>query len=134
MLLPSLPDECIAGIFSFLDRKFLYKCLFVNRHYCKLSIPIIWREPFRSNHTKPLLINTLLSCLDEDEISSLIPCVINFNNQPPLFEYGKFVRKINHKGCVELIKDWLESSNGKIPHNYDCRIQKLVNIIYHVIM
>src|SRR2546421_310809 len=101
MILPSLPDECFCDVLTFLDRKSLYKCLFVNRYYCKLSIPIIWREPFRFTHSEnsSLVINTLLSCLDEDEISSLIPlipCAINFNNQSPLFEYGKFVRIFYH--------------------------------------
>src|SRR3954466_5550364 len=99
MILPSLPNECLSEIFSLLDRESLYKCLFVSRQYCKLSIPIIWRESFRSTRLKKssLIINTFLACLDEDEISSLIPCAINFNNQSTLFEYGKFVRNIDHE-------------------------------------
>ena len=78
----------------------------VSRQYCKLSIPIIWREPFRSVclTKSSLVINTLLACLDEDEISSLIPYAINFNNQSSLFKYGKFVRIIHHRRCVNLIK------------------------------
>src|SRR4051794_38061820 len=82
MNLPLLPDECLSNVFSFLDEISLYKCLFVNRYYCKLSIPIIWREPFRFTllRNSSLLINTLLACLDEGEISSLIPCEINFNH------------------------------------------------------
>ena len=130
MILPSLPCECLIDVLSHLDRKSLYNCLYVSRYYCKLSIPIIWKEPFLSTCRKnsSLVINTLLACLDEDEISSLIPCVINFNNQSPLFEYGRFVRKINHDRCVSLIKIWLKS------FNQDCRIQRMVNAIYHVIM
>src|SRR5256885_16603031 len=113
MILPSLPNECLSDVLTFLDRKSLYKCLFVSRQYCKLSIPIIWREPFRSIclTKSSLVINTLLACLDEDEISSLIPCAINFNNQSSLFEYGKFVRKIRHIRCVNLIIFWLKLSN-----------------------
>src|SRR5436853_6289785 len=81
MPLPSLPDECFSGILSYLDRESLYQCLFVNRYYCKFSIPVIWRDPFIAPTSEKLsLINTLLSCLNEDEISSLIPCAINFNN------------------------------------------------------
>ena len=106
MILPSLPNECLIDVLSLLDRKSLYKCLFVNRRYCKLSIPIIWRDPFSSIccEKSSLIINTLLACLDEDEISSLIPCAININNQSPLFEYGRFVRKINHTRFVKLIE------------------------------
>src|SRR5436305_12291850 len=77
MILPSLPNECLSDILTFLDKNSLYKCLFVSRQYCKLSIPIIWRDPicYYSCYPKSSLvvINTLLACLDEDEISSLIP-------------------------------------------------------------
>ena len=82
------------------------------------------------------VINTLLACLDEDEISSLIPCAINFNNQSSLFEYAKFVRKIDHSRCVRNIETWLELSSRTTINKYqrDCRVQKLVNVIYHTIM
>src|SRR5437868_1764385 len=132
MILPSLPNECLIDVFSLLDRKALYKCLFVNRRYCKLSIPIIWRDPFimPTCHKSFLILNTLLACLDEDEISSLIPCAINFNNQPTLFEYGRFVKTIDHDHCVYLIEIWLKI----FFFDQDCRVQKLVNAIYHVIM
>ena len=128
---PSLPDECFSNIFSFLDNKTLYKCLFVNRYYCKLSIPILWRVPFKSSNS--LITNTLLSCLNEDEISSLIPYAINFNNnQSPLFEYGKFIKKFNHRPFVSHIKTWLELSHSN--RNQDYGTQKLINVIYHMMM
>ena len=135
MILPSLPIECLINIFFFLDRKSLYKCLFVSRFYCKLSIPRIWKNPFRPNCTlkSSSVINTLLACLNEDEISYLIPCAINFNNQSPLFEYGRFVRKINQKYFVDYIITWFESTKYHYEY-YDYRIQKLINVIYHTIM
>ena len=136
MILPSLPIECFINIFFFLDRKSLYKCLFVSRFYCKLSIPRIWKNPFRPNCTlkSSSIINTLLACLNEDEISYLIPCAINFNNQSPLFEYGRFVRKFDQSYFVDYIITWLESTNEPVDENYDCRIQKLIDVIYHTIM
>src|ERR1044071_5666928 len=98
---PSLPDECFCNIFLFLDNKSLYKCLFVNRYYCKLSIPTLWKNPFEF-HSRPKasLINTLLACLNAFEISSLIPYTININTQSSLFEYGKFIRKIDHDDII----------------------------------
>ncbi|CAB4473932.1 uncharacterized protein OCT59_023426 [Rhizophagus irregularis] len=143
MSLTSLPDECFTGVLFFLDNKSLYKCLFVNRYYCKLSIPLIWRDPFILPTPRQFsLINTLISCLNDDEISSLIPCAINFNNRTPLFKYGKFIRKIDHDYCVRHIISWLNSSSrrsyGRVPTDVsryqDCRIRKLVNVIYHMIM
>ena len=95
------PYECFSNIQYFLDDKTLHKCLFVNRYWCRLSVIILWRKPFKYyncgniqlNTKYSTVINTLLSCLDENEISSLIPCRLNFNNQTPLFEYGKFIKK-----------------------------------------
>jgi len=129
MPLLSLPDECFSNVLSFLDDHTLYNCLFVGRHWCRLSVPMVWSNPFQSK-PKPSLINTLLACLDEDEISSLIPCAINFSNQFPLFEYGKFVKIINHGYFAYGIMTWLKSSSK----TDDCRIQKLINAIYHMFM
>jgi hypothetical protein len=85
MPLLSLPDECFDNIISFLDKKTLYSCIFVNRYWCRLFIPIIWIDPFYQSDS--LEINPLLACLNENEISSLIPCSINFNDRSPaLFE------------------------------------------------
>src|SRR2546423_14958808 len=132
MLISSLPNECFNNVLSFLDRKTLYKCLFVNRYYCKFAIPLIWEEPFFISPINSSLINTLLACLNEDEISSLIPCAIKFYNvQSPLFEYGKFVRKFSHGSCVKRIRDWLKLSYCE---GRDCRVQNLSNVIYHMIM
>src|SRR2546423_14439361 len=109
MPISSLPDECLGDVLSYLDGKNVYRCLFGNRYFCKFTIPLIWREPFIERFFKCFsLINTLLSCLNEDEISSLIPYAINFhNNQFPLFEYGKFIKKFNHGSCVDHIIIWL---------------------------
>src|SRR6266487_2505431 len=62
----------------------------------------------------------------------LIDIFVNFNNRPPLFEYGKFIRKFNHDfNYVNHIIEWLGLPYYDIE---DCRIQKLSNVIYHMIM
>ena len=137
------PYECFSNIQYFLDNKTLYKCLFVNRYWCRLSVTILWREPFNLYDYHYLsiksstVINTLLSCLDENEISSLIPCRLNFNNQTPLFEYGKFIRNIDHNKYVCNIMTWFEYPPNTVVSAVvyqDCRIQKLANAMYHMIM
>src|SRR5436305_7028322 len=134
MPISSLPDECFSDVLSYLDGKTLFKCSFVNRYFCKFTIPLIWREPFNVPISKCFsLINALLSCLNEDEISSLIPYAINFNNnQSPLFEYGKFIRKIDHGSCVVFITTWLKQPNNREFSDY--RVRKLMNVIYHMMI
>src|SRR5436309_2965596 len=128
MSLLLLPGECLSEIFFFLDVDTLYNCLFVSIYWCRSSVPLLWKDPFRHNSFK--IVNTLLGCLNENEISSLIPYSINFMNQTSLFEYGKFIKKINHNNCVESIITWLNMSDNR----QDCRIKKLVNVIYYMIM
>src|SRR5438270_14102205 len=103
MPLLSLPDECFINVLSFLDRASLYKCLFVSRYFVYI-LPIIWREPFyNAKHIS--VLNTLLTCLNDEEISLLVPCAIELENDPtPLFKYGKFVRSIQ---LILSIRIWI---------------------------
>ncbi|GBC15280.2 hypothetical protein GLOIN_2v637630 [Rhizophagus irregularis DAOM 181602=DAOM 197198] len=148
MTLSLLPDECFNNILFFLDYKTLYKCLLVNRYYCKFSIPLIWRDPFIPPiPNKCSLINTLISCLNDEEISSLKSCLIYFeinNNTPPLFEYGRFIRKIDHDYCVNHINSWIKSksSNKNIKNNNqdyynnnnkDSKVRKLTKVYFDLV-
>lgn len=131
---PLLPAECFKQILYLLDNTALFQCLFLNRYYCRVVIPIIWQDPFVKKIATFIscsLIYTILACLDEDEILSLIPNPIKLNNQPPLFAYGEFIKKINHDCLVEHVRTALETSNGN--DNLDCGVQKLVNSIYQMI-
>src|SRR3954469_12138641 len=128
-------DECICNIFFFLDESLLYKCLFVNRHWCVLAVPILWRNPFGYYVYKRKLINTLLTCLNEEEISLLIPFAIKFPNidHSPLFEYGKFIRRIHQEDIRNEIICWLGISSVKNAFE-DYRVQKLIAVVYNMIM
>src|SRR5690242_12846187 len=115
MPLPSLPKECFDDVFSFLDNSTLYNCLFINRYLCRLTVPIIWRDPFRDCYRKPRsLISTLFACLNEGEYFFHAK---HFNNQTPLFEYGKFIKVIRHQYCVGNVTKWLNSLNLSSPSN-----------------
>src|ERR1043165_1869879 len=139
MPISSFPKECFNDVLSFLDSSTLYNCLFINRYLCRLTVPIIWRDPFNSyGKSRASLISTLLACLNEEELiyRSLIQ-----NNQTPLFEYGKFIKIIRHEYCVDNITNWLKQSKAKVKEKeilkkkkIESRIQKLVNVIYRSIM
>src|SRR5215213_9814226 len=107
MPLPSFPEECFNNVLSFLDESTLYNCLFVNRYFCRLSVPLIWRDPFRySDDSCDSQISTLLSFLNEEEY---FLSAVHFNNQTPLFEYGKFIKIIRHAYCRNNITIWFNS-------------------------
>ncbi|CAB4402943.1 unnamed protein product [Rhizophagus irregularis] len=132
MSLSTLPTECSSSILYFLDKASLYKCLFVNRHYCRVTIPVIWKDPFIKKFSTTIsfsLINTLL--LEEEDIFSLIPCTTRLYTNRTLFEYGKFIQKVNHNHLAKHVKTFLESNNMR---NIDYAVQKVVDIIYHMII
>src|SRR6266542_6421300 len=116
MSLNLLPNECISKIFYFLNIQNLYKCLYVNRNWCRLAIPEIWRDPFAvyDHSNKPvILVNTLIKCFNEEEIS-LIPYTINFpkNKHSPLFEYGKYIRTISQHQLELNVLEWFKAFNN----------------------
>jgi hypothetical protein len=141
----SLPDECLSELFYYLDNKTLYKCLFVNRNSCRFATPILWERPFKPsfvNAKYSLIINTLLNCLDKEEITTLIPYQINITKyQKPLFEYGKFIKIIDQEFVKQNIITWINTTNGKVfTERYntlryqDNRVKKMINVIYNMII
>ncbi|CAG8583672.1 13723_t:CDS:1 [Dentiscutata heterogama] len=113
-----LPNEVQYLIITFLDSddygtKFiLYKYLFVNRFWCRCIIPILWRRP----RIDARVIRTYLSCLNYDELKTLIPFRINLpaNKPSPLFEYGMFLEVIKLSDINRSIKSWLSKEGYKI--------------------
>ncbi|GBC01383.1 hypothetical protein RclHR1_04170008 [Rhizophagus clarus] len=135
MSLSKLPVECLNKILNFLDKENLYKCLLVNRYYCRITVPLIWRDPFVKHVSISIscsLISTLIACLEGDDILSLIPSTLSFYTKPTLFDYGAFIRKINHDCFAEHVKTLLEFSGGN--SNPNIRVQKFIDAIYQMII
>src|ERR1043165_432250 len=137
MPLPFFPKECFDNVLIFLDKSTLYNFLFINRNLCRLTIPIIWKNPFSC--IEPKLISTLLACINKEEVDEFFLstfCALNFkNNQIPLFEYGKFIEVIHHKYLVKSIETWFDESRKKKKkrskrENLNGKIQNLVDVIY----
>lgn len=132
----TLSNECIYNILTFLEFSYLYNCLFINRNWCVISIPILWRDPFYSSENKKhklknTLLNTLLSLLNEEEISLMN--ISRPNNQVPLCGYGKFIKKIDQGVINNSVSYWL-SYDLYHPYKNNFKIQNLVNVIIHMIM
>src|ERR1044071_9358562 len=80
------------------DLKSLYSCILVNRFLCRMTIPILWENPFSVVSQKGWRnksLDTYLLFIDEDEKTKLkeLGVVINspsFEN--PLFNYPSYVK------------------------------------------
>ncbi|KAF0509608.1 RNI-like protein [Gigaspora margarita] len=120
----ALPNECLIEIFNNLrtNYKCLFSCLLVNRHWCRIIIPILWREPLNHVNNRKLISSCLLS-LNAEEQALLIPFkIILPNNSNPLFEYTsytEFVGRFLYNG----ITSWLNEGYYKTKiHDYDERV------------
>ncbi|KAF0534280.1 f-box domain-containing protein [Gigaspora margarita] len=111
----ALPNECFFKIFNNLwtDNKSLFSCLFVNREWCRIIVPILWNEPnFRFRNIK--LIKVLLLSLNVEEQALLIPFKINLPNFPkPLFEYTNYVTSVDFY-LYDGIRNWLFHHRYKV--------------------
>src|SRR5947209_6160363 len=94
-----LPKECLDEILENIhtdDIRSLFSCLLVNRHWCRLVIPFLYKSPLPNLTTKTsqtYFINTLVKCMSQGERRSLyrsqIP--VAFSKSRPLFTYPIFM-------------------------------------------
>jgi hypothetical protein len=83
------------------DSKSLFSCLMVNRLWCEIIIPILWRNPwcYEINYSnKNYLFAIIASYLSDDIKESLTSQGIrlpSFSHQSLLFDYLSFCRNVN---------------------------------------
>ncbi|RGB28469.1 hypothetical protein C1646_767773 [Rhizophagus diaphanus] len=118
MTLPYLTVDCIYSILQRLqnDRSTLFKCLLVNRFWCRSTIPLLYANPFENMIEKNYSITlTLFFCFNKAEILQLkkqlglsqINNNINFDKEHnPLFEYLKYLENYNSKLINSVIYGW----------------------------
>ncbi|RIA95898.1 hypothetical protein C1645_872419 [Glomus cerebriforme] len=109
MMETNLPNECLLEIFKYLDRKSLYSVLLVNRTWCRISVPILWRNPFKeyqitnSTNFEPFkMILPLISYLDkETKISLKIDETMTTYYIPKksTFNYASFIKEMD---CINM--------------------------------
>ncbi|KAF0525702.1 f-box domain-containing protein [Gigaspora margarita] len=103
----TLPNECYYAIFNNLchDYKNLFSCALVNRHWCRVIIPILWSKPKLKNIK---LIRIFLLTLNVNEQALLIPFKITLPSHPkPLFEYTNYITSINSDYLHNGVRSWL---------------------------
>ncbi|RIB06810.1 hypothetical protein C2G38_2216148 [Gigaspora rosea] len=102
----TLPNECYYTIFNNFhhDYKNLISCALVNRHWCRVIIPILWSKPDLKDIR---VIKIFLLMLNVNEQALLIPFKITFPSHPKLlFEYTNYITSINYY-LGYGIKKWL---------------------------
>src|ERR1043165_1523225 len=112
---PLLPAECIHQIIQYLieEEQGLYSCLLINRYWCKIVIPYLWKRPFEtcSSKNRLKLFRTCLLCFDQEELDSfsdrMTDALYKFDIYPekrkPLFDYFLFLREVSTVKIEDVI-------------------------------
>ncbi|KAF0454752.1 hypothetical protein F8M41_001531 [Gigaspora margarita] len=123
MLMGDMP-ELMENILNHLNKEFnsLYSCALVSRHWCKISIPILWQDPFTFYHHKPLIISQYLSSLGKDEKIGLQfmlkACKINTQFPKTIFDYASFLKVLDLYFLKCKVENWLSLQRcPKAPYN-----------------
>ncbi|KAF0454392.1 hypothetical protein F8M41_001593 [Gigaspora margarita] len=97
----------------------LYSCTLVSRHWCKMSIPILWQNPFSfiNNNQNPLFISQYFSSLDENEKFILKECGIHIKFPNTLFNYAKFLKVLDLSSLETKVEEWVDFQNVHVSSN-----------------
>jgi hypothetical protein len=144
MSLTRLPNDCIYDILKYLknDRTTLFNCLFVNRFWCKETVPLLYANPFdNQGKNRHLIIWTLTLCFDEQETLQLknLLCIepydINITTEyKPLFEYTKYLESVNSIQIIELIVTWIGKVTKENYYKYYKNFNIIITIYYNSII
>ncbi|RIB23724.1 hypothetical protein C2G38_2288482 [Gigaspora rosea] len=89
----------------------LYSCALVSRYWCKIAIPIRWKDPFSFDENYSI-IPKYFSSFSEDTLKE---CELNEKISKTLFVYAKFLKTMKHLDYFEqndypsLLKLFIES-------------------------
>ncbi|KAF0469851.1 hypothetical protein F8M41_025486 [Gigaspora margarita] len=134
MLMGDMP-ELMENILKHLNNEIysLYSCALVNRHWCKMSIPILWQDPF-SIQRRPLFIPIYFSSLGEDEKLFIKECLkefgINIEFSELLFDYARFLKVLYIYQLSNKVRVWmrLKLDNPCLPY-YEPRTPSLITLL-----
>ncbi|GBC05817.1 hypothetical protein RclHR1_06440004 [Rhizophagus clarus] len=145
-----IPYECLEQVFinlSHHNKSTLFNCLLVNRSWCRQVVPILWSRPFSRLQWKPSsqLIQTYISCMTSEklpntDLETILPNLSSSSSSPssqPLFNYAKYLRKLNLHELSIYVNIWYTTNQSKENNNNNLIKIDLITqeigkfIIYH---
>ncbi|KAF0496884.1 hypothetical protein F8M41_020890 [Gigaspora margarita] len=102
--MPELMEKILENLNN--EVSSLHSCALVSRHWCKMSIPLLWQDPFSFNR-KSSLITNYFSSLCEDEKFFLKKRVINVEFSKTLFDYARFLKVIDLDDLESIVLRWI---------------------------
>ncbi|RIB20415.1 hypothetical protein C2G38_2179335 [Gigaspora rosea] len=129
--MPELMEEILANLQ--VEIYSLYSCALVNRYWCKISIPILWREPFEFSQSH-LFISKYFSSLGECEKIILKEYGINEEFSKTIFDYARFLKALDLSSLYFQVEKWIElvfvnsnsRNDNRLKHNIIIDITNLL--------
>ncbi|CAB4435103.1 unnamed protein product [Rhizophagus irregularis] len=106
---PELTDDIIQYFRD--DIPTLHSCILVNKFWCRIAIPLLWKDPFSMKNPKNFhFIEIYLQKINEKDKTQLNRCGINNNVFPSkaLFNYSNFIKCINTRNICSNIVNWIK--------------------------
>ncbi|CAG8805773.1 15265_t:CDS:1, partial [Racocetra persica] len=109
--------EILEEIFQYLncDKASLHSCILVNRGWCKVAVPILWKQPFLllENNGHDKLIDIYASFLTDEAHAVLQSQGINWSPSPfpkhdqeKTFIYPSFLRHFKYDNLCLCLDSW----------------------------
>jgi hypothetical protein len=102
------------------DESSLRSCLSVNKTFSEITIPILWRNPwkFLKNEKEKSFLNTIISHLSDESKNNLNQNnLLEISYKKPLFNYISFCKHLNLNVIQSIINDNYDKSEGLIVRN-----------------
>ncbi|RGB38675.1 hypothetical protein C1646_755371 [Rhizophagus diaphanus] len=112
------------------DNKTLYSCLLVNKIWCEIIVPILWKNPWKCQKEE-LLFNVIMLHLSDESRNNLRNNDFNFltnsyqKYQKPLFDYISFCRHLHLNAIKRMINNNNKYENTKKSMDIQYEIFKL---------
>src|ERR1043165_7618075 len=94
------------------DLRSLYSCTSVNRLLCRISVPLLWEDPFSARRKgRGSLLDTYLLFFNDDDKARLKEFGIRISSplllQKPFFNYPSFIKTFNTFRVGSHIVNWI---------------------------
>src|SRR6266542_6976133 len=126
--LPEITNKIIQYFQN--DYETLFSCILINRFWCRLTIPLLWEDPFSKNHPKNYhFIEIYLYKSDKTKLNEYGINNIVFPSNT-LYNYPYFIKHLRLCNILRSIEYWTEFVTVHRRHDipYRNEISKLIYI------
>src|ERR1043165_263513 len=113
-----IPGDCILNILKYLykDHKTLFSCLLINKQWCEITVPILWRKPWKlgiSIEFWEFITDTLILCLSDYSkqvlhINGIISSTVL--SQQPKFDYISYIEYISQDLITKFVNNYITTN------------------------